>query len=92
MPLSKKLQAMIEKEYDAFVNLYQPTTDVEEFTDIKHTAIQTLINWSLETGEPFDHCAKQFLKDFRAEIKNLKAQGFPERTIVARTLEHPHVS
>jgi hypothetical protein len=78
-----------EKSGKDFMNWFQPLQGdfVSEFTDIKWTAIQMLLYWSRETGEPFEQLVRRFVFQVRMEAKNLRAQGGPEAS--GQTLEHP---
>lgn len=63
----------IEEETGIYWNAWiQPLRGemAPEFTDIKWTAIQMLIYWADESGVPFEKCARQFLRQFRLELKN----------------------
>jgi hypothetical protein len=61
---------------EAFSNWYQALQgeEVAEFTDIKWTTVQMLCCWSHESGVPFETCVRQFLLQFRLEVKNVRAQ------------------
>jgi hypothetical protein len=51
---------------------------MEEVGDIKHMAVQALMNFSADTDEPFNECVSEFLESFKAEIEGLREQGYPE--------------
>jgi|HubBroStandDraft_1064217.scaffolds.fasta_scaffold00396_24 hypothetical protein len=62
-----------EKTGDEFFYWYQPIQGelVSEFTDIRWAAVQMLMYWARDSETDFETCAREFMKDFQAEMRRL---------------------